>query len=1006
MARTFMRPGQMSGSATFNDGATVGSSMEDNGGLRTLDDDLNNLRSIIKNLAGETNWYDDVTAVGGVQRNHAQLHTHLDGLMSGSRPMAGVTLEGDYTQAGATFNVDATNAITLDGAAASNLTVDGASLTLSTTTSGELDLTSAGLMDMNAGANLDVDVTGTFALDATGTMSLDAVGASNVTTDSGNLTLSTTTSGDVVVQAAAGAVDIDADSGALSLDGSAGINIGTESDVAIDMDSSTLDIDASGAVTLDSTAGVSIDAGAASNFSTSAGALTLDGAGGLNIGTAADTAIDMDADTLDIDASGAVTIDASAAGVSIDAAAASNFSTSAGALTLEGASGASLSASGGDVTVEGTTFSGNDVTIPGDLTVQGTTTTLETTNATVKDSLIALGSSSAGIDTNADRGLLLPRTADVSKAFFWDHSDSTFALVDTWSSGSDTAVVIDAYQDLKVKDITFSGLTENQVAYPDSNGKLEGSANFTFDDSDLQLADNIGLVFSTDDAEKIESDGTDLTVNSGGDINLTATSDVNVPANVGMTFGDDGEKIEGDGTDLTISSSNDLNLTPTNDLSVNASNSIDLQAESVVTVDANGGTIYLGNDENSNVNIKSTGIGSFTADLQLNLVTTGSVGGAIVLSGSGGILIDGVGSMTVGSDNTLTGYALTSQDTWDIDASGAATIDAVGASNFTTDSGNLTLSTTTSGDVVVQAAAGAVDIDADSGALSLDGSAGINIGTESDVAIDMDASSLDIDASSGFALDGAAASNVTATGADLTLSTVTSGDVNVDSAAALYGTGAVGVTMTATAGDATLTAPAGAANISGSTYVNIDTPGSVDMGTFTPLGGVQMIGDTAGSWAVSSFSAASLSSDQSVMFGTNGVGLLDAAGAIAGLNQSVGVLLSSGSSDYTSFLSNFSDGEQTLLGSINAVYDLATGGNISKTVYTASGSIAADTAIEGVELTSAAWLADDINVHLNGVLQRSGSQGEHDAYRDASGNLKFNYALEDGDFIVVQSFGS
>ena len=48
----------------------------------------------------------------------------------------------------------------------------------------------------------------------------------------------------------------------------------------------------------------------------------------------------------------------------------------------------------------------------------------------------------------------------------------------------------------------------------------------------------------------------------------------------------------------------------------------------------------------------------------------------------------------------------------------------------------------------------------------------------------------------------------------------------------------------------------------------------------------------------------------------------------------------------------------------------------------------------------------NVSVHLNGVLQRSGSQGEHDAYRDASGNLKFNYALEDGDFIVVQSFGS
>ena len=57
-------------------------------------------------------------------------------------------------------------------------------------------------------------------------------------------------------------------------------------------------------------------------------------------------------------------------------------------------------------------------------------------------------------------------------------------------------------------------------------------------------------IFAT--AEKIESDGTDLsiTVGSGGDINIF---------DVGLTFGDDGEKIEGDGTDLTISGNN-INL--------------------------------------------------------------------------------------------------------------------------------------------------------------------------------------------------------------------------------------------------------------------------------------------------------------------------------------------------------------------------------------------------------------------------------------------------------------
>tara|TARA_Y100000310_G_scaffold159036_1_gene158466 strand:- start:1290 stop:3482 length:2193 start_codon:yes stop_codon:yes gene_type:complete len=57
--------------------------------------------------------------------------------------------------------------------------------------------------------------------------------------------------------------------------------------------------------------------------------------------------------------------------------------------------------------------------------------------------------------------------------------------------------------------------------------------------------------------ESIYGDGTDIHfgVGSGGDINI--------PSDIGLTFGDDGEKIEGDGTDLTINSSGLLNLTPT-----------------------------------------------------------------------------------------------------------------------------------------------------------------------------------------------------------------------------------------------------------------------------------------------------------------------------------------------------------------------------------------------------------------------------------------------------------
>ena len=58
--------------------------------------------------------------------------------------------------------------------------------------------------------------------------------------------------------------------------GSAGINIGTETDVAVDIDSSTLDIDASGAITIDGTSTLSIDAADDSNVTVTGSGKDLD----------------------------------------------------------------------------------------------------------------------------------------------------------------------------------------------------------------------------------------------------------------------------------------------------------------------------------------------------------------------------------------------------------------------------------------------------------------------------------------------------------------------------------------------------------------------------------------------------------------------------------------------------------------------------------------------------------------------------------------------------------
>ena len=375
--------------------------------------------------------------------------------------------------------------------------------------------------------------------------------------------------------------------------------------------------------------------------------------------------------------------------------------------------------------------------------------------------------------------------------------------------------------------------------------------------------------------------------------------------------------------------------------------------------------------------------------------------------------------------------------TLDIDASGAVTLDS--AAGISLDAGAASNLTTSAG------------------ALSLDGAGGLNIGTAADTAVDMDASTLDIDASSAltmtsttmaldpsstFDLDAAGA--ITLDGASFTVGgDGDTGAIAMDSTSTFQLTG-VGASNVTTNGDLI---------ISGSTSASVNSHGGdvtmestnaavvLTAGTMLDLNGTAFDLDTsagidldssAGAISLDSAAASNftvdgadltLSTSTSGDVNISGADIADFSGGTTKIGNGAGGLFfpgmesviagltagfrfASGSADVTTFLSNFDEGDQDIIGAMNKLHDLATGGNISKAVYVASGSIAADTAIEGVSMSATPWLNDDINVHLNGVLQRSGSQGTHDVYRDASGNLKFNYALEDGDFLAVQSFGS
>jgi|TARA_B100000282_G_scaffold294169_1_gene270869 hypothetical protein len=175
----------------------------------------------------------------------------------------------------------------------------------------------------------------------------------------------------------------------------------------------------------------------------------------------------------------------------------------------------------------------------------------------------------------------------------------TLTVIDDSSSAVNVVIETD---DLKIAggaNITTSSSGDTLTAALDT--ALTGLTSVQIDS--LNLQDN---TITTDS-------NADLTLNPGGtgDINLTAGADVNIPANIGLTFGDDGEKIEGNGTNLTIASSGTMNfnntglatfsgaLTVTGDLTINGSTTTNSSTNTTIAdniIELNSGISSSGND--------------------------------------------------------------------------------------------------------------------------------------------------------------------------------------------------------------------------------------------------------------------------------------------------------------------------------------------------------------------------------------------------------------------------
>jgi len=174
---------------------------------------------------------------------------------------------------------------------------------------------------------------------------------------------------------------------------------------------------------------------------------------------------------------------------------------------------------------------------------------------------------------------------------FWDSSDEKLTI--TGTNGQVSLAVADGNVTI-ADNLDVDGTTNLDAVDIDGAVQLDAALTVGVDDTgyDVKLfgatsgnymlwdesTDDLILAGSSrlhlNDAgggEYLLSDGTDLTIASGAKINLTATSDVHVPANVGVVFGT-GEKIEGDDTDLTLTSGGDIVLNATANVGIGNTN--------------------------------------------------------------------------------------------------------------------------------------------------------------------------------------------------------------------------------------------------------------------------------------------------------------------------------------------------------------------------------------------------------------------------------------------------
>ena len=571
----------------------------------------------------------------------------------------------------------------LDVEAAGELDLDGATVKLDS--AGQMDITSVAAMNLSSAA-FDVDASGVVGIDSDDAMTLggasvdiDADGgalsldgssginiglAANVAVDFHASSWDLDATSSVTIDASSFSVGADGSTGAISMNSTAGVTLDGASASRLKTSSGDLDVEAAGeldldgnTVKLDSAGQMDVTSGAAMNLSSAAFDIDASGVVGID----SDSVMTLGAASFDINSDGNIAMDCTAGSIAMNSTTNSNLSVAgnddSSAVTLTLASSNSGSEDGNII------LSADKVTINANLDVNGTTTTIDTTSVAISDHNVVL-------DRDNDTGTVIDGCGLTLQSNEAGAADVTFVSANS-ADRMDLKKGTD-YHKLAAGQYFVDG-TSNHMALSSNVLTLTAASSFEVASAGDIVLDSEGAVVidgngvqlefgSADSGEHISGNGTDLSIASGADINLNASSNVNIPADVGLTFGDDNEKIEGDGTDLTVNGNN-IKLTAVEDVILEADTGLVLDGSGDAKIESDAQDISFSVPSDGDINIPANIGLTFGDDNEkiegdgTDLTVSGNnikltVAEDVILNADTGLVLDGSGDDKLESDGT------------------------------------------------------------------------------------------------------------------------------------------------------------------------------------------------------------------------------------------------------------------------------------------------------------------------------------------------------------------